>query len=593
MGKHSFPADEPVEPDGLDTPVGRRFPPPSARVPQADNSWQGRRRRDDGGRREVSRGAIVVLATLVLLVGGIILWRFFGDALSKRSADAAEQCIGGTDTVAVVADPSIAEPVARLAESFNSDADPVGDKCVKVVVTPADSERVLRGLSSVWPGELGPQPAMWLPASSIQSARLQAAAGKQIVSDDRSLVTSPVVLAVRPQVKNQLAQNGWAALPNLQNDPAASLRLAVPAVGAADANLLAAEAIATASAPPNAPPTEGLDAVSALLTGQPRLPTNTAQTAWDALVAPGDLAAAAVRSVVLTEQQLFARAAGVQNAADKVAEWVPRGPAAVADYPTVLLSGPWLSEEQLAAASEFTRFIRKPDQLAELAKAGFRVPDANRPSSDVVGFPALGPPLVVGDAELRSALAATVAPATAATTSVMLDLSVAGVAEPLKDRLLALPPTAAVGLWTFDRLAGNTAVPLGPLSQDVGGQPRSAALAAVLDGLSSTRGAGKSFTTLRLVYDDALAKFRPGQPNSVLVITGGGHSDRSLDGQGLQDYVKSAVDRDRPVMINVIDVGDDPDRADWEAVVQISGGTYQSVPPDSPALMAAIARAIS
>jgi hypothetical protein len=131
------------------------------------------------------------------------------------------------------------------------------------------------------------------------------------------------------------------------------------------------------------------------------------------------------------------------------------------------------------------------------------------------------------------------------------------------------------------------------IALDVGGQPRSAALAAVLDGLSSTRGAGKSFTTLRLVYDDALAKFRPGQPNSVLVITGGGHSDRSLDGQGLQDYVKSAVDRDRPVMINVIDVGDDPDRADWEAVVQISGGTYQSVPPDSPALMAAIARAIS
>jgi hypothetical protein len=52
------------------------------------------------------------------------------------------------------------------------------------------------------------------------------------------------------------------------------------------------------------------------------------------------------------------------------------------------------------------------------------------------------------------------------------------------------------------------------------------------------------------------------------------------------------VDRNRPVAINVIDVGDDSDRPTWEAVVRLSGGTYQSVPPDSTALMAAIARAL-
>lgn len=94
------------------------------------------------------------------------------------------------------------------------------------------------------------------------------------------------------------------------------------------------------------------------------------------------------------------------------------------------------------------------------------------------------------------------------------------------------------------------------------------------------------------MYGAALAKFRPGQPNSVLVITTGSHTDRTLDGEGLQDYVKGAVDPNRPVAINVIDVGDDPDRPSWEAVVRLSGGTYQAVPPDSPALTAAIARAL-
>ena len=536
---------------------------------------------------------IAALIGVVVLVGGIIAWRFFGHALSQRSTDAAEQCLQGTATVAVVADPSIADNVGPFAEAFNADAHPVGDKCVKVAVTSADPEAVLRGLSTSWPTDLGGQPALWLPASSIQSGRLQAAIGKQVVSDDRSLVTSPVVLAVRPPVKNTLAQNSWSALPGLQNDPTASLRLAVPTVGAADANYLAAEAIATTSAPPNTPPTAGLGAVSALLAGQPKLPGNTAAQAWDALVAPGDLAAAPVHGVVMTEQQLFARAAGLENARDAVAEWVPSGPSALADYPTVLMSGPWLSEEQVAAASEFARFMRKPEQLAELAKAGFRVPDTDRPSSDVVEFPAVDAPLAVGDGDMRTALAAAVAPAVEATTTVMLNQNLTGVTGALKDRLMAMPPTASVGLWTFNGAESSTAVPTGPLSEDLGGQPRSAALTSALDGLSVSGGGGVSFTTLRLVYADAMANFRPGQPNSVLVVTSGPHSDRSLDGPGLQEFVKSAVDRNRPVVINVIDVGDDPDRSDWEAVVRLSGGTYQSVPADSPAMMAAIARALN
>ena len=75
------------------------------------------------------------------------------------------------------------------------------------------------------------------------------------------------------------------------------------------------------------------------------------------------------------------------------------------------------------------------------------------------------------------------------------------------------------------------------------------------------------------------------------MITAGPHTDQSLDGPGLQDFVKSAVDPARPVAINVIDVGDDPDRPTWEAVSQLTGGTYQNVPAsDSPDLTAAIAR---
>ncbi len=86
-----------------------------------------------------------------------------------------------------------------------------------------------------------------------------------------------------------------------------------------------------------------------------------------------------------------------------------------------------------------------------------------------------------------------------------------------------------------------------------------------------------SFTTLRLIYTDVMANYRQGQNNSILVITAGPHTDQSLDGPGLQQYIRGAFDQARPVAVNVIDFGTDSDRATWEAVAQASGGTYQNL----------------
>ena len=611
MGRHSMPAPgesfgEPEEPTDVD-------PDPSGRIPRADGDWQGRRRRTDSTPRGVSKGVIAALVAVVVLVGGVILWRFFGDAMSRRSQDAAQQCVQGTATVAVVADSAIADNVMKLAEAYNAEATPVGDKCVTVAVTKADSNSVITGLTGSWPTELGERPALWIPASSVQSARLQAAAGKQIVSDARSLVTSPVVLAVRPQLAAALGQQGWPALPGLQTNPAAleanlpgwgSLRLALPVTGASDAAYLAAEAVATTAAPPGAPPTAGLGAVSALLGGQPQLADNSADLAWNALTVAGDPAAAPVHAVAITEQQLFARTSALPDAKSMVAEWIPDGPVAVADFPTVLLAGPWLAEEQVSAASEFARFMDKPEQLAELAKSGFRAAGTTPAGNDVVGFPTLGATLPVADDATRTAVTAAVAPASATTTTVILDQALtgdeggrsrlSGVASALSNRIVALPPSAAVGLWTFDGADSRPVVPTGALSDDLGGQPRSAALASTLAGLTPTGGGAVSFTTLPRAYTDALANYRPGQPNSILVITQGPHTDQTLDGPGLQNYLKSAADPNRPVTINVIDFGGDPDRPTWEAVAATSGGSYQEIATsNSPDLVAAIARMLS
>jgi hypothetical protein len=626
MGKHSIPepeefasdaglADdaqswEPTHPD--EGP--RRMPPmpstpPSGGGHRGGSEWSGGHR-SDGGRRGVSVGVIAALVMVVVVVSAVIVWRFFGDALSHRFHAAAGRCVGDTETVAVAADPSIAEPVRRFAERYNASAAPVGDRCVAVSVTSTESDAVVSGFLGEWPADLGARPALWIPASSVSEARLSAAAGRQMISDSRSLVISPVLLAVRPELQRALAGQNWATLPGLQSKPDGlagvglpawgSLRLALPLGNNSDAALLMAEAVAAASAPPGAPPTAGVGAVRTLADAQPALANNSLDEAMKVLLQPGDAAKAPVHAVVTTEQQLFRRGQSLPDAAGVLGSWLPPGPAAVADYPTVLLNGPWLSEEQVTAASAFARYMHKPQQLADLAKAGFRAQGIDPPRSKVTSFPALPSTLSVGDEAMRATLAATLTtPSNGPAAIIMLDQSLtteeggktrlANVVTALDDRIRALPPGSVIGLWTFDGKEGRSEVPPGPLNDSVDGTPRSAALIAALDKQYSSAGGAVSFTTLRLVYQAALADFRPDQPNSVLVITAGPHTDQTLDGPGLQDYLRRAFDPAKPVAVNVIDFGADPDRDTWEAVAKLSGGSYQNLSTSaSPELAAAV-----
>ncbi|HEX5142709.1 MAG TPA: substrate-binding domain-containing protein [Mycobacterium sp.] len=624
MGRHSIPdpgddfpapGDDFTEPEYADADPYLAEPteagPPETPRPTGSTGstsrynsgeWTGSHRIVQPHRRGVSPAVIAALVAVVVVVAAVILWRFFGDALSNRSNLAAHRCLEGEAKVAVLADGAIADTIGTLAKKFNDTAGPVGDHCVAVNVAATDSGGVVDGLTGTWPSSLGDKPALWIPGSSVDVTRLEAAAGPKIVTTSTSLAKSPVLLAVRPALKDALAEQNWSTLPSLQNDPNAldglnlagwgPLRLALPTAGNSDATHLAAEAVAVASAPEGAPATAGVGAVNSLIAGQPKLSDNTLDVAMDALLKSSDPAAAPVHAVVLTEQQLVKRAAGLPDAASALAGWLPPGPVAVADFPATLLTGDWVDEAQASAASEFERFLHKPEQLAELAKAGFRVDGVTPPASPVTNFAPLPATLSVGDDAARVALANVLStPAGAGTTTVMLSrsLNVGPVAAALKARIGALAPTASVGLTTFNGTEGTTVVTTGPLTDQIDGQPRSEELAQTLAGLSSSSNGAVSFTTLRNVYADALTNFRPGQPNSVLVITAGPHTDQSLGAEGLKELMRSSVDPARPVAVNVINIGDDPNRATWEAVAQISGGTYQNVQSsDSPELLNAV-----
>ena len=325
-------------------PNRRPTPLPPPRAPsRAQHSgeweggeWTGSHRAITTGRRGISVGVIGALVAVVVVVAAFILWRFFGDALSDRSNVASARCVDGQEAVAVVADPAIADQISTLGKKFNETANPVGDRCVAIDVKPAESDQVINGFIGDWPPELGERPALWIPGSSVSQARLEAVAGAQTVSDSRSLVSSPVVIAIRPQLKDALAQQNWGTLPDLQSNPDSldalnlpgwgSLRLALPLSGDSDASYLAAEAVAAASAPAGAAPSAGTGAVNTLLSGQPKLADNKATTAMDALLNSSDPAAAPVHAVVTTEQQLYQRGTSLPDAKNVVASWLPPGP---------------------------------------------------------------------------------------------------------------------------------------------------------------------------------------------------------------------------------------------------------------------------
>ena len=542
---------------------------------------------------------IVALVAVVVVVGTVILWTFFGDALSHRSHSAAARCVGGKESVAVVADPSIADPVQQLAESYNSTAGPVGDHCMVVSVKPAGSDAVLNGFAGKWPAELGGQPALWIPGSSISAARLAAAAGQKTITESHSLVTSPVMLAVRPELGQALANQNWAALPGLQTNPNAlagmnlpgwgSLRLALPMNGNGDASFLAGEAVAAASVPAGAPPTQGTGAVRTLLSAQPKLADNSLTEAMNTLLKPGDAATAPVHAVVTTEQQLFQRGQSLSDAKSTLGFLAAARAGAGrrlshgAAQRLVADAGADLGGQRVRPLHAQARATRASWPRPASGSTGSHRRAARSPVSRrcrprcrwattrcAPRWPRPWPPRRAGWP--RPSCSTSRCPAEEGGKT-----RLANVVAALQDKIKSLPPTAVVGLWTFDGHEGRSEVAGGPLGDPVNGQPRSAALTAALDKQYSSGGGAVSFTTLRMLYQEMQANYRAGQTNSILVITAGPHTDQTLDGPGLQDFIRKSADPAKPIAVNVIDFGGDPDRATWEAVAQLSGGGYQNL----------------
>lgn len=387
---------------------------------------------NSGGRSRtyISRPLLAFVLAIILIAGIVTAWRQLGDRIDDEQPVAAGECLEGPAKISVLADPAIAPGLQRIAQDYNNTEPVVRDHCITVDVRPADARATLEGLTAQkWDAQTyGDFPAAWVPESSIWSAALQTAKPDVLQGNPESLVSSPVRLAMEPEIaKAADGRIGWSDLPaqTRANSLSAygrsswgSMRIAMPTGPQSAATALGAQAVAAATVPTQKPLTlrqaqspEVVAALDQLMSAPPKVGDGSIDAAVDSIAGTGDPSDAPVRAVSVTEQHLYMLTKDDKTA--RVAVVAPKGPTPSADYPVVKLSGQLVPAHVSDAVSQFFTFARKPAQMQILTKAGFRGAGPLPAPTPTVTFGPIADPMPLPEPAAAVAISKVVCPAAA------------------------------------------------------------------------------------------------------------------------------------------------------------------------------------
>ncbi|RVW04371.1 VWA domain-containing protein [Rhodococcus xishaensis] len=566
------------------------------------------RHRNDRRFRGVSKGPIISAVTVIVLVLGVIGWFQLKDRTSSQGTAAAGACVEGDATLVVAADPDIAGPLRELAARFTETRPVIRDHCVSVSVHDADSAAVTGTLSAApqgpWNADLGPAPALWIPATGEAVNRLSGTGA--IDGQPKSVAFSPVVVAVPQELGRALteARINWQNLPALQSgtdtlaevglDGWGSLKLALPTGTGSGATTSVLDAVAAATATVGTGPLDAAQAASprvttaiaALANSSTAIEGAPASTpdALTALANQNNPAQAPFHAVPATEQQIYAAGERAQH----LVAFAPSGATPVADHPAAILAAPWVDETLSRAAAQFLDFLSQPEQVQDLVDAGFRVGDKTPPSTDWTPMPPLVQVLAPATGPAATQLAETFAsPVIPQATTILLDISgsmgdndgtgtrMSNTVGALSERIAALPNGSDVGLWVYSRgLNGSEPyrieVPTGPMDENDRRERLETALRSLRPATATS-----TYASLIAAHESAVDGFVEGRPNSILLITDGPNDDTSTTREQLTSALTRAV---HPVRIDVVSIDDNSDQETLQAVADQTGGTLIAVP---------------
>ncbi|CRK56181.1 hypothetical protein [Alloactinosynnema sp. L-07] len=568
-----------------------------------------------------ARWAILLPGLIVLMIA---LW-FGGNwlryAADQRAVERGRECAGGPAALKVVVTPSVETPMREIAKRWNASGPVLGDHCLKVNISSADSAVVLAGLTSEWSvRELGDRPHAWLPESSIWTDRLSAVDDALLGSAPDTVGGSPVVLAAPQEAATTLSKSmafSWADIVTLTSDPGGWTRfgksgwgritMALPSPAANPATGLAVQAVLSGVGK-QSPLTQDVlarpevtDAIGKLAAGQP---AGVPETTRDALISLGDtetMESAPFSMVPVLEVDLHRRnlaADGRPAARHPLSEIVATGPVPTADFPFVRLAG--IDQVLADAADQFRQFILAPDQQRDLARAGLRTASSRERPSDSVSmtWPDLPPATAPANSKTTQQLAATWAAATEGgrivTLLVDVSKSMSGDGGDGRSRIDRVKESlhgyadytvsGSVGLWRFSRALDKTKayqqlVPIGPIAE------RRAALHRAIDTLAPT-GATDLYESIAAAYKSATSTYVADKRNEIVVITDGG-TDGPMTLAELTALIKSVDDPKKPVAVSVIAFGPGHNRAALRELTKLTNGTVSTL-TDARGIQAAL-----
>ncbi|WP_199856697.1 VWA domain-containing protein [Nocardia suismassiliense] len=526
--------------------------------------------------RGISKGPVIAVVAIVLLVAGVFAWFQLRDRAADEDSAAAAECVSGPSTLYVTADPDIATLVRAAADRYNATKPRVRDHCAQVAVTAQPSAAVVAAFTSgkPWDQSLGPQPVLWIPDSSrsIEAMRVPGL----IEGTPAPIAVSPIVLAVPDELRGALdqAKTTWADLSRLQQGSLddiglsgwGGLRMALPPGDASLAAAVAVGSVVSGAEPLTeqaAQSGQAVSAISGLAAGAPEAP-HTAAAFGIIASAPQT---ATVHAVATTEQQAKTQPG--------LTVYQPTGAAPVADHPAALMSGPWVDKTQNLIGGLFADYLRAPEQAQTFTAAGFTTATATTPVParaaldkvrDTMANPVLG---------VQSTVLVDVSASMTTTDGSMTRL--ANVLAALNSTMTVMPPDFGLGVWTFGKnLDGNTPYKVQAATAPLTNEQRTKLSTALNAVRASDVRADQAYPTLIAAYKNAIKGYTAGRTNSVLLITDGPEDDSTVTGAKLASDMAAAIDRAHPVRVDIIVIGGQGTQT-LKSISEQSGGTYTRV----------------
>lgn len=507
---------------------------------------------------------IAAVVGVVALASTAFAFAAVDDDRSPAGPGAAGGC---QRSVKVVTASSFAPVLERLAPSLAS-----GPDCVRLDTLVADGREA--------PGRVAERQAdVWIPddASWIATAPKDLLAEEGEGGAGTVLATSPIFMVADRATSGRVTGAGgtWLGLAGLLDPRRPGVRLAIR-----DPNSSGDGMVATGSLGESVWLERGMDA-SAMALSTALTVTRTVRDASPALPRAGEVG-------LVPEYALLA----APDSPDRV---VLTG----RDH-TALLRFSWqptaLALDTTERAAALTRLFTalKQDAGPALAAARLRGPKAE-PLKDSGRLPAISakPFEVLGPHHVDHVFASWYVQDRRTSLLVVVDVSgsMGETAPGSRSRIIdlvrqgclavgrLLPEASSLGVWEFGSMLAppvdhRTLLPTGPLDD-----AQRAALSGAVSRLQPrTTGTGLYDTTLA-AYRAAVAAYRPGEPNQVLIFTDGRNEDDpvSISARQLAAGLEAAADPRRPVQLTVVAYGSRPEIPVLEKAIKPVDGYLSKV----------------